>query len=102
MSDFKPKPGSFLPYLQSQRGKSPAPSASATPLTLLEILVQQPQHALPMADLQARSGMPSDRFRESLSSLRDAEYITVEGDPLAAVVKLTGSGEKASRLARSE
>ncbi|MGA2147245.1 MAG: hypothetical protein ABSH49_20055 [Bryobacteraceae bacterium] len=101
MADFKSRPGTFLPYLESsQREKSPAPSSPASPVTLLEILGRQVQQALPMADLQTLSGIEPSRYRESLKSLRDAGYVAIEGDPLAEVVRLTERGAEVSRLAR--
>ena len=101
MADFKPKPGTFLPYLEfSQREKSSPPSPPASPVTLLEILGRQVQQALPMPDLQTLSGMESNRYRESLKSLRDAGFVAIEGDPLAEVVRLTDRGAEVSRLAR--
>ena len=101
MADFKPKAGSFLPYMEYlQRGKAAAPSGPASPVTLLDILVRQVQHALPMADLQTLSGMDANRYREALKSLRDAGFVAIEGDPLAEVVKVTDRGAEVSRLAR--
>jgi hypothetical protein len=101
MSDFKPRPGTFLPFLEAtQRDKSSVQSALASPVTLLEILGRQLQQALPMDDLQTLSGLESSRYRESLKSLRGAGYIAIEGDPLAEVVRLTDRGAEVSRLAR--
>ena len=101
MADFKPKPGTFLPYLEfSQREQSSPSSPPVSPVTLLEILGRQVQQALPMADLQTLSGIESGRYRESLKSLRDAGFVAIEGDPLAEVVRLTERGAEVSRLAR--
>lgn len=101
MSDFKPRPGTFLPFLEAtQRDKPAVQSPSASPVTLLEILGRQMNQALPMDDLQKLSGMDSGRYRESLRSLRDAGYIAIDGDPLAEIIKLTDRGMQVSLLAR--
>jgi hypothetical protein len=97
MSDFKPRPGTFLPFLRfTNRSKPARPS----PLTLLEILSRQLTLSLPLFDLQARSGMQPAPYVESLKSLRNAGYIAVEGEALEETVKLTDSGANLSRLAR--
>jgi hypothetical protein len=102
MSDFTPRPGTFLPYLEAtQRDKPATRSAPASPVTLLEILGRQVQQALPMDDLRELSGMEASRYRESLRSLRDAGFIAIEGDPLSEIVKLTDRGAEVSRLART-
>jgi hypothetical protein len=61
MSDFKLRPGTFLPFLEyTNKNKRTRPS----PLTLLEILSGQPRQSLPLFDLQTRSGMqPSPVWR---------------------------------------
>jgi predicted transcriptional regulator len=101
MSEFKPRPGTFLPFLEAtQRDKPSTQSASASPVTLLEILGRQVQQALPMDDLQKLSGMESSRYKESLRNLRDAGFIAIEGDSLSEIVKLTDRGGEVSRLAR--
>jgi DNA-binding IclR family transcriptional regulator len=103
MSDFKPRAGTFLPFLEATQRDKPAMSAPpslASPVTLLEILGRQVQQALPMDDLQKLSGMESSQYRESLRSLRDAGYVAIDGDPLAEIVKLTDRGVEVSRLAR--
>jgi hypothetical protein len=97
MSDFKPRPGTFLPYLEAARKEK---SARPGPLTLLEILSGQPQQALPLFDLQTRSGMEPSPYGESLKRLRDAGCITIEGKVLDETVRLTGSGVELARLAR--
>jgi DNA-binding IclR family transcriptional regulator len=83
MPDFKPKPGSFLPFLEySQREKLAAPAS------LLDILARQIQPCLPIGDLQTLSGMEASRYREALKSLRDAGYIAIEGEALDGTVRL--------------
>jgi DNA-binding MarR family transcriptional regulator len=72
----------------------------ASPLTLLEILARQAGPSLPLFDLQAQSGMDPSRYAEALKSLRDAGYITVEGEALEQVVRLTDRGADVVRLAR--
>jgi hypothetical protein len=101
MSDFKPRPGTFLPFLEAtQRETRSTQSLPPSPLTLLEILGRQVQQALPMYDLQKLSGMDGGRYRESLRSLRDAGYIKIDGDPLSEIVRLTDRGMEVSLLAR--
>jgi predicted transcriptional regulator len=101
MSDFKPKPGAALPFLEySQRRRSTGPPTPASPVTLLEILTRQVQQALPMTDLETLSGMEANQYRESLKRLRDAGYIAIEGDQLAEVVRLTDRGAEVARLAQ--
>jgi hypothetical protein len=101
MSDFKPKPGAALPFLEySQRLKSSESSKPSSPVTLLDILARQVQQVLPMADLQTLSGMEANQYRESLKRLRDAGYIAIEGEPLAEVVRLTDRGADVARLAQ--
>lgn len=99
--DFKPKPGSFTPYLEyMQRGKDTPQTAPASPLSLLEILGRQVQQQLPMPDLETLSRMEPARYREALKNLRDAGYITIEGAALDEVVRLTDQGAAVARLAR--
>lgn len=71
----------------------------ASPRTLLEILTQQPAHALPLFDLQARSGMEPSSYANALKSLRHAGYLTVAGEGLEPVVQLTDRGAEMVRLA---
>jgi DNA-binding IclR family transcriptional regulator len=97
MSDFKPRPGTFLPFLRFTNQNKPA---RPSPLTLLEILSRQPTLSLPLFELQARSGMQPPPYVESLKSLRNAGYIAIEGEALEATVKLTDRGMELSLLAR--
>ena len=99
MSDFKPKPGSFRPYLEYTREKT-AQRAPASPLTLLEILARQPQKSLPLFDLQTRSDMDPSRYAAALKSLHDPGYIAIEGEAPDQVVRLTESGAQVALLAR--
>src|SRR5882724_5157118 len=101
MADSKPKPGSFLPFLEyEQRVKQSSPPAPASPITILEILARQVQLTLPIGDLQSLSGMDPSRYRDALKSLSDAGYVVVEGSALDAVVRLTDKGKEVSHLAR--
>ena len=101
MSDFKPRPGTFLPLLEgSQRDKASTQSAPVSPLTLLEILARQAQQSLPMFDLQTLSGLAPSRYAEVLKGLKSAGYITIEGEAPEQVISLTGSGAEVIRLAR--
>jgi DNA-binding IclR family transcriptional regulator len=102
MADFKPKPGSFTPYLEyAQRDRIAPERAAASPLTLLEILGRRDDAAMPLSDLQTLSAMDPARYRDALKSLRDAGYIEVEGPALDETVRLTGKGAEVARLARS-
>jgi DNA-binding IclR family transcriptional regulator len=101
MLDSKPKPGSFLPYLEyEQRHKLSPQSTVASPLTLLEVLARQVRQSLYLGDLQTLSGMDPSRYREALKSLRDAGYVSVDGPALDEVVHLTDKGAEVARLAR--
>lgn len=99
MSDFKPRPGTFRPFLEYVNRGKPAPTRPS-PLTLLEILSRSPEMSLPLFDLQTRSGMEPSSYGESLKSLRNAGYIAIEGDAPDQTIKLTTSGANASLLAR--
>lgn len=96
MSDFKPRPGTFRPYMEAQKQSS----KPVSPLALLEILARQPRQSLPMFDLQAQGGMEPVRYGEALKSLQDAGYITIEGDVPDQAVRLTTNGAGVVRLAR--
>ena len=98
MQDFKPRPGTFLPYMEAD--KKYAKPTKASPLTLLEVLSRQTQRSLPMFDLQAQSGMEPARYGEALKSLLDGGYITIEGRALEEVLRLTVRGVELVRLAR--
>ena len=100
MSDFKPKPGTFLPYMEYRNREKAAEAAPASPITLLEILNRQPSRSLPLFDLQTLSGMEPSRYSAALKSLLDAGYVVLEGEALAQVVRLTDSGAKVLELAR--
>ena len=97
MSDFKPRPGTFLPYMEAEKEHA---KAKASPLTLLEILARQAQQSLPMFDLQAQGRMDPSRYSEALKSLLDAGYIEIDGEALNQVIRLTESGAKVVQLAR--
>ena len=101
MTDFKPRPGTFRPFMEAaKRARLYEKPASVSPLTLLEILARQSQRSLAFFDLQTESGMEPSRFGEALKSLRSAGYIVIEGDALDQVVRLNASGEDVVRLAR--
>jgi DNA-binding IclR family transcriptional regulator len=97
MSDFKPRPGTFLPYMEYRNREKLAP---ASPLTLLEILTRQTQQSLPLFELQTQSGMDPSRYGAALKSLRDPGYIAIEGEAPEQVVRLTESGAQVLQLAR--
>jgi hypothetical protein len=101
MADFKSKPGTFLPLLESSQWDKPAAqSPPGSPLTLLEILARQAQQSLPLFDLQMLGGIPPSRYAEALKSLQSAGYIAIEGKAPEQVVELTSSGAEVVRLAR--
>jgi hypothetical protein len=99
MSDFKPRPGTFLPYMEYKR-KLDRQQPKASPLSLLEILAGRSERSLPMFDLQAQSGMQAARYGEALKSLLDAGYIAIEGEAPEQTIRLTESGGKVVQLAR--
>jgi hypothetical protein len=101
MSDFKPRPGSFLPFLEASQQEKPATqSTPPSPLTLLEILSRQAHQSLALFDLQTLSGMAPARYAESVRSLQSAGYIELAGEGVDAVLRLTASGEQVAQLAR--
>jgi hypothetical protein len=100
MPDFKPRPGTFRPYLEFANRNKPAPSALASPLALLDILAKEPQQSLPFFQLQAQSAMDPAQYGEALKGLRDAGYITVDGEALSQTVRLTPGGAQVVKLAR--
>jgi DNA-binding transcriptional ArsR family regulator len=103
MTDFKSRPGTFLPFMEyAKREKLYERPATASPLTLLEILSRQAQQSLPLFDLQSQGNMEPGRYSEALKSLRNAGYIAIEGDGLDQVVRLNASGAEVVRLARPD
>jgi DNA-binding IclR family transcriptional regulator len=100
MSDFKPRPGTFLPYMEYKNRERLAQPSPASPLTLLEILTRQAERSLPLFELQTQSGMDPSRYAAALKSLRDPGYIAVDGEGLEQVVRLTESGAQVLQLAR--
>ena len=101
MADFKPRPGTFLPYLEAGRRKPSGQSdVPVSPLSLLGILARQAQQSLPIFDLQTLGGMQPSRYGEALKSLKDAGYIAIEGDAPEQTVRLTASGAQVVQLAR--
>jgi hypothetical protein len=106
MSGFKPRPGTFRPYLEYTNREKPA---RASPITLLEILARQDRAAqycregwpsLPLFELQTLSGMEPSPYGEALKSLRDAGYIAIKGEAPEQVVRLSASGSAVVLLAR--
>jgi hypothetical protein len=100
MSDFKPRPGTFLPFMESGNRENAPQRGPASPLTVLEILARQPQQSLPIFDLQSLSGLEPSRYGEALQSLLSAGYIAIEGNAPQQAVKLTASGLQVVQLAR--
>src|SRR5277367_6538643 len=99
MENFKSKAGSFLPFLESsQRDKMSSRSTPTSPLALLEILARQSQQSLRLFDLQTLGGMDPLRYADALKGLKDAAYISIEGEAPEQVVRLTASGAGVVRL----
>lgn len=98
MFDFKPKPGAALPFLEAENRRAEQRRAKTSPLTLLEVLAHSKQ-ALPIFDLQGRSGMEPSRYSDALKSLRDAGYIEIDGEALEQSIRLTQRGAEVVRLA---
>jgi hypothetical protein len=99
VSDFKPRPGTFLPYLEAENKRQeqrPKPS----PLTLLEVLASHEMQSLPIFDLQAQTGMDPTRYGEALKSLVNARYIEIQGEAPEQTVHLTGAGAQVVKLAK--
>ncbi|HMD97779.1 MAG TPA: hypothetical protein VKM93_10690 [Terriglobia bacterium] len=94
------KPDSFTAYLEAkQRLKPSAPTGGGpTPLSLLFKLAEVGQ--MPLADLQAASGMPFAEFAAAIKDLGNSGYLTVSGEPGHEAASLTPLGENVSRLAR--
>ena len=100
MSDFKPRPRTFLPYMEYRNREKLAQNPPASPLTLLEILTRQTAQSLPLFELQTQSGMDPSRYAAALKSLRDPGYIAIDGEAPEQVVRLTESGAQVLQLAR--
>ncbi len=86
----------FLEYENQRAEQRP----KASPLAVLEILFRQPQQALRIFDLQGPSGMDPVRYADALKGLRDAGYITIEGEAPEQTVSLTERGREVVRLAK--
>ena len=101
MTDFKPRPGTFRPFMEAaKRARLYEQPTPTSPLTLLEILVRQSRQSLPLFDLQAQGKMDPSRYGEALKSLHNAGYILIDGDVPEQIVRLTASGAEVVRLAQ--
>jgi len=95
----RPNTDSFTAYLEAKQRLQPPPAAGgATPLSLLFKLAQAGE--MPLADLQAASGMPFGEFAAAVKDLGNSGYLKVSGAPGYEAAKLTALGEDVSRLAR--
>jgi DNA-binding IclR family transcriptional regulator len=99
----RPNTDSFTAYLEAkQRLQVAAPESPAaagpTALSLLFKLAEAGQ--MPLAELQAASGMPFTEFAAAVKDLSNSGYLTVSGAPGHEVAKLSPLGENVSRLAR--
>jgi len=94
------RPDSFTAFLEAKQRLQPSASkgTGATPLSLLLKLAEAGQ--IPLAELQAASGMPFEEFAAALKDLGDSGYLTVLGAPGQEVARLTELGEHVSQLAR--
>jgi hypothetical protein len=93
------KADSFTAYLEAKQRLQPsAPAAGATPLSLLFKLAEAGQ--MPLAELQAASGMAFGEFAAAVKDLGNSGYLTVSGEPGHENAKLTPLGENVSRLAQ--
>ena len=72
----------------------------ASPLTLLEILARHTTQSLPIFDLQAQIAMEPACYGDALKSLRDAGYITIEGESPEQTIRLTGRAREVVQLAK--
>jgi hypothetical protein len=100
MAEFEPKPGSFLPFLDSTKFEKASPSEPVSPLTLLEILSRQSQHSLPIFDLQTLSGLTPPRYADALKNLVNDGFIEIIGNAPEQVVRLTDKGASVASLSR--
>ncbi len=93
------KADSCTAFLEAKQRREPsAPTAGGvTPLSLPFKLAEVGQ--LPLADLQAASGMPFAEFAAAVKDLGNLGYLTVSGEPGHEVAALTKLGEEVSRLA---
>ena len=94
------KADSFTAYLEAKQRLHPSEpnAAGATPLSLLFRLAESGE--VPLADLQAQSGMPFGEFAAAVKDLGNSGYLTVSGAPGHEVANLTPLGENVSRLAQ--
>ena len=96
------KADSFTAYLEAKQRLKPsepnAAGAGATPLSLLFKLGESGE--VPLAALQAKSGMPFGEFSAAVKDLSNSGYLTVSGEPGHEVAKLTPLGENVSRLSQ--
>ena len=94
-------PDSFTAYLEAKQRLQPSTprAVGAAPLSLLFKLAEAGGQ-LPLAGLQAASGMAIGEFASALKSLSDSGYLAVSGAPGHEAAKLTTLGEDVSRLAR--
>jgi hypothetical protein len=91
---------SFTAFLEAKQRLQPSAAAATgvTPLSLLFMLAEA--GPMPLADLQAASGMAFGDFAVAVKDLGNSGYLTVSGEPGHENAKLTPLGENVSRLAR--
>jgi predicted transcriptional regulator len=90
------KAGTFNAYLEyAQRNSSESGQRTSAPASLLSVLAQLPEDGTSMSKLADLSGMSAAGFRDTLKNLASAGFITISGEPLAEVVKITPKGQDA-------
>ena len=98
------KADSFTAYLEAkqrrQKERQAQPVSGGTPLSILGIIAASGANAMPLADLQASSGMNFTSFAESIKRLRDSDYIVITGAPGGESAELTKLGNEVAALAR--
>jgi hypothetical protein len=94
------KADSFTAYLEAKQRLQPSapPPAGTSPLSLLFKLAEA--GPMPLAELQAASGMAFGEFAAAVKDLGNSGYLTVSGEPGHEFAKLTPLGENISRLAQ--
>ena len=95
---------SFSAYLaakQKERPASATPIAGGTAFSLLVVLAEEPQQAIPLTDLQKAGGMSFLDFSQSIERLVKSGYLITSGEPGGEIARLTRLGSDVASLARS-
>ena len=86
--------------VRRQKERQTQPVTGGTPLSILGIIAASGGNSMPLADLQASSGMNFTSFAESIKRLRDSDYIVISGAPGSESAELTKLGNEVAALAR--